>query len=81
VFYEEVMFSCSGRIIRNFALIYPIASKAMFDPDSAGGGTAELGRRGSDRQRILLRGTGRARPGVGCSTVASFGQGAPGANS
>jgi hypothetical protein len=32
VFYEKVMFSCSGRIISSFALIYPIARKAMFDP-------------------------------------------------
>ena len=32
VFYEKVMFSCQGRVISSFALIYPIASKAMFDP-------------------------------------------------
>jgi hypothetical protein len=32
VFYEKVMFSCGGRIISSFALIYPAASKAMFDP-------------------------------------------------
>ena len=32
VFYEKVMFSCGGRIISSFALIYPIASKARFDP-------------------------------------------------
>jgi len=32
VFYEKVMFSCGGRVISSFALIYPIASKAMFDP-------------------------------------------------
>jgi hypothetical protein len=32
VFYEKVIFSCSGRIINSFALIYPIASKALFDP-------------------------------------------------
>ena len=32
VFYEKVMFSCSGRIISSFALIYPIARKAIFDP-------------------------------------------------
>jgi hypothetical protein len=32
VFYEKVMFSCGGRIISSFALIYPISSKAMFDP-------------------------------------------------
>jgi len=31
VFYEKVMFSCSGRIISSFALIYPIARKTMFD--------------------------------------------------
>jgi len=32
VFYEKVMFSCNGRVISSFALIYPIASKAVFDP-------------------------------------------------
>jgi hypothetical protein len=31
VFYEKVIFSCQGRVISSFALIYPIASKAMFD--------------------------------------------------
>jgi hypothetical protein len=32
VFYEKVMFSCSGRIINSFALVYPIESKREFDP-------------------------------------------------
>ena len=32
VFYEKVMFSCGGRIISSFALIYPVARKAIFDP-------------------------------------------------
>ena len=32
VFYEKVIFSCSGRIINSFALIYPIESKRDFDP-------------------------------------------------
>ena len=32
VFYEKVMFSCGSRMISSFALIYPVASKAMFDP-------------------------------------------------
>ena len=32
VFYEKVIFSCSGRIINSFALIYPIQSKREFDP-------------------------------------------------
>jgi hypothetical protein len=32
VFYEKVLFSCQGRIINSFALIYPITSKALFDP-------------------------------------------------
>jgi hypothetical protein len=31
VFYEKVMFSCGGRVINSFALIYPIASKRRFD--------------------------------------------------
>jgi hypothetical protein len=32
IFYEKVIFSCSGRIINSFALIYPIESKREFDP-------------------------------------------------
>ena len=32
VFYEKVIFSCSGRIINSFALIYPVESKREFDP-------------------------------------------------
>jgi len=36
VFYEKVMFSCSGRLISSFALIYPVPRKAMFDPVVAG---------------------------------------------
>ena len=32
VFYEKVMFSCGGRIINSFALMYPVASKRLFDP-------------------------------------------------
>ena len=32
VFYEKVIFSCSGRLINSFALIYPIESKREFDP-------------------------------------------------
>jgi hypothetical protein len=32
VFYEKVVFSCSGRVINSFALIYPIESKRDFDP-------------------------------------------------
>ena len=32
VFYEKVIFSCQGRIINSFALVYPLASKNAFDP-------------------------------------------------
>ena len=32
VFYEKVIFGCGGRIINRFALIYPVRSKAIFDP-------------------------------------------------
>jgi hypothetical protein len=32
VFYEKVIFSCGGRIINSFALMYPVASKRLFDP-------------------------------------------------
>jgi hypothetical protein len=30
-FYEKVMFSCDGRLINSFALIYPTADKGRFD--------------------------------------------------
>jgi hypothetical protein len=30
--YEKVMFSCDGRLINSFALIYPTADKRRFDP-------------------------------------------------
>jgi hypothetical protein len=36
VFYEKVIFSCSGRLINSFAMIYPIESKREFDPIVAG---------------------------------------------
>jgi hypothetical protein len=32
VFYEKVMFSCRGKIINSFALVYPIDRKRLFDP-------------------------------------------------
>ena len=32
VFYEKVMFSCGGRLINSFSLLYPTASKLRFDP-------------------------------------------------
>ncbi len=32
VFDEKVMFSCGGRIINSFALMYPGAAKRVFDP-------------------------------------------------
>jgi len=32
VFYEKVMFSCGGRIINSFALMYPVTAKNVFDP-------------------------------------------------
>ena len=32
VFYEKVIFSCGGRIINSFALVYPRVDKALFDP-------------------------------------------------
>ena len=32
VFYEKVMFSCQGRVINSFALVYPIERKRQFDP-------------------------------------------------
>jgi hypothetical protein len=32
IFYEKVMFSCSGRLISSFAMIYPIDKRATFDP-------------------------------------------------
>jgi hypothetical protein len=32
VFYEKVMFSCSGRLISSFAMIYPINKRDVFNP-------------------------------------------------
>ena len=32
IFYEKVMFSCGGRLINSFALIYPAAERHVFDP-------------------------------------------------
>jgi hypothetical protein len=32
VFYEKVMFSCAGRVINSFVLMYPVESKREFDP-------------------------------------------------
>jgi hypothetical protein len=30
--YEKVMFSCGGRVINSFALVYPIAARRRYDP-------------------------------------------------
>ena len=30
--YEKVMFSCAGRVINSFALVYPIAERRLYDP-------------------------------------------------
>ena len=32
IFYEKVMFSCSGLVIASFAMTYPIVSRHRFDP-------------------------------------------------
>ena len=32
IFYEKVMFSCSGRLISSFAMIYPTEQRKAFDP-------------------------------------------------
>jgi mannose-6-phosphate isomerase-like protein (cupin superfamily) len=32
IFYEKVVFSCGGRLINSFALIYPAAERQIFDP-------------------------------------------------
>jgi hypothetical protein len=32
IFYEKVIFSCSGRLINSFAMIYPIERRDVFDP-------------------------------------------------
>ena len=31
-FYEKVMFSCGGRIVNSFAMIYPTDQRRIFDP-------------------------------------------------
>jgi hypothetical protein len=30
--YEKVMFSCAGKVISSFALVYPIAERSFYDP-------------------------------------------------
>ena len=32
MFYEKVMFSCGGRLINSFALVYPIEQRHIYDP-------------------------------------------------
>ena len=32
IFYEKVMFTCGGRLINSFAMIYPIDKRHVFDP-------------------------------------------------
>jgi mannose-6-phosphate isomerase-like protein (cupin superfamily) len=32
IFYEKIVFSCGGRLINSFALIYPAADRQTFDP-------------------------------------------------
>jgi len=32
IFYEKVMFTCGGRLINSFAMIYPSARRQVFDP-------------------------------------------------
>ena len=32
IFYEKVIFSCNDRFITSFAMLYPIAQRAIFDP-------------------------------------------------
>ena len=61
-FYEKVMFSCDGRLINSFALIYPTADKRRFDAVVEGiqatfrPGTAACAATGRSIE------TGRARP-------------------
>lgn len=32
IFYEKVMFTCGGRLINSFAIVYPSAQRHIFDP-------------------------------------------------
>jgi hypothetical protein len=32
IFYEKVMFTCGGRLINSFAMVYPSAQRHVFDP-------------------------------------------------
>jgi hypothetical protein len=32
IFYEKVMFTCGGRLINSFAMVYPSAQRHIFDP-------------------------------------------------
>jgi hypothetical protein len=30
--YEKIMFSCAGRVINSFAIVYPVAERQLYDP-------------------------------------------------
>jgi hypothetical protein len=32
IFYEKVMFSCAGRLINSFAMVYPTNQRSVYDP-------------------------------------------------
>jgi hypothetical protein len=77
VFYEKVVFSCAGRLINSFALLYSVADRDTFDPiverieetfrsgkDCARAGLPDLA---SERPRSIIR-----SPSVGWEERSSF---------
>jgi hypothetical protein len=77
VFYEKVVFSCAGRLINSFALLYSVADRDTFDPiverieetfrsgkDCSRAGLPDLA---SERPRSIIR-----SPSVGWEERSSF---------
>lgn len=73
IFYEKVVFTCSGRLINSFAMIYPAESRTLYDPiverieDTFRGG-AECARAGlpvaKDEKRRADPAPSRSRAGL-----------------
>jgi hypothetical protein len=60
VFYEKVVFSCAGRLINSFALLYSVADRDTFDPIVER--IEETFRSGKDCARAGLPGLASERP-------------------
>ena len=67
-FYEKVLFTCAGRWITSFAMLYPTAERSFFDPivermeDSFAAGTTQCG---SERKTAATEGAPTQAPRTG----------------